>query len=76
MYYYVLLEEINRLKREVEGRELQRIYIEKYGSGSIININRALKRLRKNNEVNFEKRGRKIVYWSLKFKNTKKTKNK
>jgi len=62
MYYFTLLEIINEVKEEIDGQSLMNLFIEKYGSGNKINMNKALKKLRKEDKVNYRKSGRKIYY--------------
>lgn len=68
MYYQTLKEMIDEIpKREkIDGVALKNNFIEKYGGGSIINLNKALKKLRQYKKVNFEKKGVKIYYWQKK----------
>jgi len=65
MYYELLKEMISDIskKDKIDGVTLKNNYIEKYGGGSIINMNKALEKLRKNKKVNFESSGVKIFYW-------------
>jgi len=62
MYYFTLLEIINEVKEEIDGQSLMNLFIEKYGSGNKINMNKALKKLRKEDKINYRKSGRKIYY--------------
>ena len=52
-------------KNKIDGVLLKEKYIEDYGGGSIINLNKALKKLRKYGKVNFKKKGVKIYYWKI-----------
>jgi len=69
MYYQSLKELIEELGRKVESQELKSLFLEKYGSGSTINMNKALRKLRENKRVRFKfakKDKRKIIYWAVK----------
>lgn len=50
-------------KNKIDGVSLKDSFIEKFGGGSVINMNKALKNLRKYKRVNFQEQGRKIFYW-------------
>ncbi len=67
MYYQTLkklIDEVATSKRKkIDGVALKNIFIEKFGGGSIINMNKALKLLRKNKLIKFEKVGVRIFYW-------------
>lgn len=67
MYYQTLKEMIDNIskKDKVDGVKLKELFVEKYGGGSFINMNRALKLLRQNKKVSFEKVGVKIFYWEI-----------
>ena len=62
MYYFTLLEIINEVKKEIDGQSLMELFIERYGSGNKINMNKALKKLRKEGKVKYRRVGRKIYY--------------
>lgn len=60
-----LIEEVSKTKRKkIDGVYLKNLFIEKFGGGSVINMNKALKNLRKYKRINFEKNGVKIFYWA------------
>ena len=68
VYYQNLKEMIDNIskKNKIDGVTLKNLFVEKYGGGSFINMNKALKSLRKYNLVNFEKVGVRIYYWKKK----------
>lgn len=68
MYYQTLKELIDSIseKDKLDGVAVKQRFIEKYGGGSFINMNKALRLLRENEKVNFEKIGVKIFYWKIK----------
>lgn len=65
MYYQTLKEMIDLISKKnmVEGVYLKELFIETYGGGSVINLNKALKKLREYKKVNFLKKGVRIYYW-------------
>ena len=68
VYYQNLKEMIDNIskKNKIDGVTLKNLFVEKHGGGSFINMNKALKSLRKYNLVNFEKVGVRIYYWKKK----------
>lgn len=68
MYYEDLLEIIDDIMREIDGQEVKKIFKEKFGSGSEINMNKALRRLREHKKVGFRKEGVRIFYWSMRLR--------
>ena len=65
MYYDDFEEIINNLDKWIDGVSLKNIFSEKYGGGSTINMNKALRKLREHKKVKFKKEGRKIFYKKL-----------
>lgn len=65
MYYQSLKELIDLIskKEKIDGVTLKNNWIEKYGGGSTMNMNKALRKLREHKRVNFKIKGRKIFYW-------------
>lgn len=62
-----LIEEVSPNKfKKIDGVLLKNKFIEKFGGGSTINMNKALAKLRKYKKINFEKSGVKIFYWAKK----------
>ena len=68
MYYDDLLEIIDNELKILDGCEVKDLFIEKFGSGSVINMNKALKKLRHDDKVCSHQEGRRIYYWSIKIK--------
>lgn len=70
MYYQSLkelIEELSPYKRNmIEGVLLKNTFVEKFGGGSTINMNKALKKLRDYKKVNFQKEGVRVFYWAKK----------
>jgi len=68
VYYQTLKEMIDVIAEahKIDGVMLKNNFVEEYGGGSTINMNKALKKLRNDKRVNFEKRGVKIYYWQIK----------
>lgn len=66
-----MLEIIENLEEETDGVTLKYIFEEKFGSGSHLNMNRALKTLREKEYVDWRQVGKKIYYKkkSNKYKN-------
>lgn len=63
-YYQIFEDMINNLKEgeELDGSSLREKFKDKYGHGNRINMNKALKKLRRDGRVNSRKKGRKILY--------------
>lgn len=56
---------IDCIKEEdkIDGVTLKKLFVEKYGGGSIQNMNKALKKLRKYEKINYLVIGVRIFYW-------------
>jgi len=67
-YYFNCLAIIEEVNDRISGKEIQRIFIKKYRGGSVQNINKALKQLRKNKNISFQKEGINVFY-EIKKKN-------
>ena len=68
MYFDELKEIIDKRVEFIDGVSLKNQFKEKFGGGSDINMNKALKKLREKNLVTFRKDGRKIFYKRLDIK--------
>ena len=65
MYYDDLLEIINGIGEYTDGMIIKKIYLEKSGGGSEVNMNKALRRLRDHKKVKYKKKGVRIFYKRL-----------
>ncbi len=60
-----MLEIIDTLDKFTDGMAVKRIFNEKWGDGSEINMNKALRRLRSHGKVKWKKKGVRIFYKRL-----------
>ena len=65
MYYDDLLDIINTYEKFTDGIEVKKMFVEKWGSASTINMNKALRKLRKSKRVKWKKKGVRIFYKCL-----------
>jgi hypothetical protein len=69
-YYFRLLEIIENHGGEINSSQIKKIYFKKFHEGNTVNLNRALRQVRKkgyNNGIDFRferfNKGRTIIYW-------------
>jgi hypothetical protein len=65
MYYDDLLTIINEFDKFTDGIDIKKIYEEQSGGGSVINMNKALRKLRIDKKVKWKKKGVRIFYKRL-----------
>lgn len=65
MYFDDLLEIIEGLDKFTDGKRVKAIFLEMWGSGSDMNMNKALRRLRRYKKVKWKKKGVRIFYKRL-----------
>ena len=65
MYYDDLLEIIDKLDKFVDGKKVKDMFLKQWGSGSVMNMNKALRKLRHHKKVKWKKKGVRIFYKRL-----------
>ena len=62
MYFDELKEIIDTLDKYTDGMTVKNMFIDKFGGGSILNMNKALRKLREKKLVKWKKEGVRIFY--------------
>ena len=66
MYFDDLLEIIDTLEKFTDGKIVKDMFLDRWGSGSVINMNKALRKLREQKRVCWKKKGVRIFYKCVK----------